>query len=61
MTKCGENEHPRMAPGQEPYTCDELRQVNKLISDAADEDPGEEYEAYLIYEREQDERLRTTM
>lgn len=32
---------PKMMPGQEPYTPDELARVEKLVSDAADSDPGE--------------------
>lgn len=39
---CCENApHPTMAPGQTPYTCEELARVYDLIQDAADEDPGE--------------------
>lgn len=44
---CCENEHPTMAPGQAPYTCDELRTLYALIQDAADEDPGEDWEEYV--------------
>lgn len=32
---------PRMIPGQEPYTPEEWKAVQRLIRGAADEDPGE--------------------
>lgn len=35
---------PRMMPGQEPYTDEELSALYRLVADAADGDPGEENE-----------------
>jgi len=35
---------PKMIPGQSPYTGRELELLYKLISDAADGDPGEDKE-----------------
>ena len=34
----------KMMPGQTPYTPEEQRQLEALVRDAADEDPGEENE-----------------
>jgi hypothetical protein len=33
--------HPRMAPGQAPYTCAELARLYRTVADAAQDDPGE--------------------
>lgn len=41
MSCCPNAPHPRMAPGQAPYTCEELGRVASLVSDAAASDPGE--------------------
>ena len=37
-----------MMPGQTPYTPEEQKAVSKLISDAADEDPGEQNEGMAL-------------
>jgi len=46
------NNKPKMLPGQEPYTEEELRRLYSLVNNAAAEDPGEQAEAegevYLI-------------
>jgi len=36
---------PKMMPGQEPYSAEELKKLHQLVSDAADDDPGEENES----------------
>lgn len=36
-----------MMPGQEPYTAAELDKLERLVSEAADGDPGEDYEDAL--------------
>lgn len=38
---CSNAPHPRMAPGQEPYTCAELARLYGAVADAAEDDPGE--------------------
>jgi hypothetical protein len=37
----------QMMPGQTPYTPEELETLYALVSDAADEDPGEANETYV--------------
>lgn len=41
---------PRMMPGQEPYTQEELDRLYAAVADAADGDPGEEGEAEVLAE-----------
>ena len=38
------NNKPKMMPGQEPYTEEELRKLYSLVGKAAEEDPREEAE-----------------
>jgi hypothetical protein len=44
---CPNYPHPKLAPGQAPYTCAELAGLYGLVRDAALGDPGELGEAYL--------------
>lgn len=46
---------PRMMPGQEPYTPEELKKLYALISAAADEDPGEAMEEVYLREQEREQ------
>lgn len=39
---------PRMMPGSEPYTDAELTALYRMISQAAEADPGEHYEAAAL-------------
>lgn len=50
-TCCDNHTYVKMAPGQEPYTCVELAELFSLISDAADEDPGEDVEEEYLREQ----------
>jgi len=43
---------PKMMPGQEPYTEEELKQLHKMVSDAAEGDPGETEEAEVLWKRD---------
>lgn len=33
----------KMMPGETPYTPEEVEQLNDLVSQAADQDPGEDF------------------
>lgn len=44
---CPNYPHPKMAPGQTPYTCAELATLYTTVREAADDDPGELGEQYL--------------
>jgi hypothetical protein len=40
---------PKMLPGQDPYTPEELEALYRLVGEAAEEDPGElDEDAYLL-------------
>jgi hypothetical protein len=44
----GEEFPEKMIPGEEPYTEEGRKKLQRLVSDAADEDPGEEQEGEFI-------------
>ena len=46
---------PTMIPGEVPYTPEEMEQLNDLVSQAADQDPGEDMEDQYISEQLRDE------
>ncbi len=41
----------KMMPGETPYTPEELEQLEDLVSQAADQDPGEDMEFLYIEDR----------